>query len=805
MRRSLLNALMNFAVCCFSLALLVYVAEGKAGRTYEQFYRDAGMAQAQLVQGSVESFLRQDVPLRQFAGFGALIEPLLAGDSAVSTVLVTNERGELVFSSHDGDAPSGAAAGQADASDTRIVLPLRSKFETVGTLSLQLRLEEVSTRVVESFRPLWILVAVASVLFTLLTLVTQAASREKHPWTAAAFAATFVGVAAVVTVTLIGLYADGASAKGRALLSSLGGRLDDVTGYGLNFDQIDGLDRVFAEYRRLNSDISAVALVIDGVASVHTDAGRVGVPWSAPPGSFDYAVDIGKAGNPRSVQVAMAMPKELVHRQIADSLRNMLALFVASAFFAHFFMNLARSVQGAQGRSARDRADGAVPAPGSAPGSFPGASPGASNLGSATALGLVKPVFFLATFVEHLNYAFLPQYVQGVVQASGVSGGWTSAPFIAYYLCFAAALVPAGRAEQRHGPHRLIWAGLLLAACGLLGLALQPGGAAGFAPGFAFVVAARALSGIGQGMLFIGVQSYILRAAGNEARTRGAAVIVIGFQAGMISGMAIGSLLVSQLGPVGVFQLGAATAAAVAFYAWAVVPRLRVDAAQRGAVQEAAWRNIASTLRDLQFLRAITLIGLPAKAVLTGVILFALPLMLSKQGFGQEDIGQITMVYAACVIAASAWASRWADRSHATGGILAWGAVLSGFGVLLVSSLGWKTGALEVGQVLPATVPIVLGVVAVGVAHGFINAPIVTHVTDAPVSTRLGAGSVAATYRLLERAGHTAGPVIVGQVVAQAGSSMVALGWIGGALIVLGLLFALSGVGKADGLEPKTA
>ena len=59
------------------------------------------------------------------------------------------------------------------------------------------------------------------------------------------------------------------------------------------------------------------------------------------------------------------------------------------------------------------------------------------------------------------------------------------------------------------------------------------------------------------------------------------------------------------------------------------------------------WRDTLVMIRDSEFLRSILLIGVPAKAVLTGVVLFGLPLLLSEQGFAKEDIGQITMLYAA--------------------------------------------------------------------------------------------------------------------------------------------------------------
>ena len=53
-------------------------------------------------------------------------------------------------------------------------------------------------------------------------------------------------------------------------------------------------------------------------------------------------------------------------------------------------------------------------------------------------------------------------------------------------------------------------------------------------------------------MLFIGIQAYILAVASPEKKTQGNAIIVFGFQGGMISGMAIGSLLVNYLHPQGV-------------------------------------------------------------------------------------------------------------------------------------------------------------------------------------------------------------------------------------------------------------
>ncbi len=48
-------------------------------------------------------------------------------------------------------------------------------------------------------------------------------------------------------------------------------------------------------------------------------------------------------------------------------------------------------------------------------------------------------------------------------------------------------------------------------------------------------VVARGLTGLGQGILFIGVQTYILAKAHRDSRTKANGIIVHGFQGGMIS------------------------------------------------------------------------------------------------------------------------------------------------------------------------------------------------------------------------------------------------------------------------------
>jgi MFS family permease len=147
---------------------------------------------------------------------------------------------------------------------------------------------------------------------------------------------------------------------------------------------------------------------------------------------------------------------------------------------------------------------------------------------------------------------------------------------------------------------------------------------------------------------------------------RAAAIIVFGFNGGMIAGAAIGSLLVQDVAPVGVFAIGAVTALLLAAYAaWAIAaPPARSGAAMTFGRM---LRDIPGAFASLGFLRALLLIGAPAKAVLTGAVGFALPLLLGGLGWAPEDIGQIIMLYAAGVLLSGGAAARFVDRTQRSG------------------------------------------------------------------------------------------------------------------------------------------
>lgn len=777
--RRITDAITMFVVSGLSLLLLMYVAFGEAQRTYQQFHLEKLVAQGRVIQSAIDNFLRPGLPLKQYVGFNTRAGTILSSDPSIAAIMVLDQSGRKVFAAGDESIPLLPQSGEAKTwpagvADTRlseefvqVVLPLRNRYESVGNLAVTMPRALVTERVQSDFEPLLIVAAVLSACFGIVVSISRPHLRNRRtPWLQISYGLTFLVMACFVIGTLVNLYSDGAQAKTKALADSLGQRLTDIVGFNLNIEEIRGLDKIFGDYRRLNPDISAAGLTVNDIVTIHTDEQMVGKRWVGDKRDYQYLVDITPQDSLRDIKVAVALPVDVVFRQIIRSVKNFAALFVASAFFAGLFLQMAGSVQ----RFHRDKEQSG--------------QAGQSTPNDESALSLVKPVFFVAVFVEHLMYSFLPQFMHDTIDAWGLSSGYVSAPFMAYYLFFALALVPSGHFAQQHNPRPLMYGGLILAAIGLVALAVPSN--------FTVIMIARSLAGIGQGMLFIGVQSYILMTASPDRKTQGASIIVFGFQGGMISGMAIGSLLVSYLGPQGVFMLAAMIAGGVALYTLVLVPSIEAQESsdpRLGITLRQLGLSMIQMLRSFEFLRTMLLIGIPAKAVLTGIVIFALPLLLAKKHFPQEDIGQIIMVYAAGVILASGYVSRVVDRIGHTQSILFWGALISGIGLMMVGLIDWAPIANAPNNATMITVVLVVGVAIVGVAHGFINAPVVTHIAESELADRIGKSAATATYRFLERVGHIAGPIIVGQLFLLYGQEAQILTWVGGFVILAGVLF----------------
>lgn len=749
------NGLIMLAMAALSLGLLVYIGWSEARRTYTRFQVDKMVAQGELVLTAMDTYLRAGLPAAQFPGFRQIADSIRESDPAIAAIAVHDLNGRAIFLV--GNTATPRLSGHAGAhrfqvyenqSWLQVALPLSNRFETIGELRITMPREAV-TGIVNAYLPRLVTVAAGlAFLFGLFAFwVAGRTTDSAVSWIGTGYVLTFVIATVAVVISLLTLYEDGAQAKAQALAKSLAQRVEPVLTYGLAVEDFEGLDRMLVRYRQLNPDIKAVSITLNDTVVVSSEPATAGQTWRSDAEAYEYVVPLARDAGASEVRVIVALPVAIVSNAVLRGVKNFGALFIGSALIATLLLGVAQAV-GSR-----------------------------SNHADARQLALIRPIFFISVFCEYLPASFWPQLLQTAATEYSLGQNAASLAFATYFAVFLLSLLPTSAWVNRRGPRNAIVCGALL-----VGLAsLLPAVSADFP----ILLITRAIAGLGQGILFISVQAAVLASVPANERTRAAAVIVFGFNAGMIAGAAIGSLLVSDLTANGVFAVGAITAGLLAVYAaWsaAVLPA----SSTTGAGFRQMLRDIPRAFASLGFLRALLLIGAPSKALLTGAIGFATPLLLNGLGWAAEDIGQVIMLYAGGVLLASGPVARFVDRTGRTGATLVAGGLISAVSLFALGS----TGLWLLSPLLEAGV-IIGGVFLLGLAHGCINAPIITYVGTTGAAEQLGANGATALYRMVERVGHAMGPILAGQLLLMTSNSPVAWLWMGGVMLACTLLFAL--------------
>jgi hypothetical protein len=104
--RRVVDGITMFVVTGLSLLLLVYVGFGEGKRIYEQFQAEKLVANGQIVQNAMENYLRAGLPLKQFAGFSTLAEPIVQSLEDVDSMALYNQAGSQLSIVVDKDKPA---------------------------------------------------------------------------------------------------------------------------------------------------------------------------------------------------------------------------------------------------------------------------------------------------------------------------------------------------------------------------------------------------------------------------------------------------------------------------------------------------------------------------------------------------------------------------------------------------------------------------------------------------------------------------------------------------------------------------
>lgn len=313
-------------------------------------------------------------------------------------------------------------------------------------------------------------------------------------------------------------------------------------------------------------------------------------------------------------------------------------------------------------------------------------------------------------------------------------------------------------------------------------------GAAALLPSYPALVAARAVGGAGYALMFMSCQGYVFDHTDGANRANGMALFVGAIMVAEICAPAVGGILADRIGYRMVFLLGAGVAALAALAAQIAAAVLDdTGAGARPADADRAGKAPArfGLLGNARFLALSFLSGMPAKFLYSSFLIFLVPLLLSELGHSKSEVGRYTMLYGLLSLACAPLFARLADRHGAHFALVAGGGALTGLGLL--AALGGAGAEL-----------VMLGIGALGLGQSMSIAAqlaLVARVTEAE-ARELGAGPILGLFRLLERLGAAAGPLVAGALVAGYGAprAMALLGGFGlASSILFGLMFAAGG------------
>jgi len=312
-----------------------------------------------------------------------------------------------------------------------------------------------------------------------------------------------------------------------------------------------------------------------------------------------------------------------------------------------------------------------------------------------------------------------------------------------------------------------------------MGLAVAGNLACAMAGSLWTLALARALAGLGYGLVWMALQGFVVTLGPAGYRGRNMTSLIAGLFAGHMTGAAVGGMLASQTGPRPVFVTGALLVLAAAIALRMLLWPYR-GAGRRSGVAGVQPLAIPGTARLRPLLRdrgyAALLLGsvVPFSIAQVGLLSYALPLHFDDLGASTADVGRVIMLYGFCVIYIGPLLGRATDRSRHWKHWITAGGLVGACGLLV---LQWEPG------VWGTTLAVALLAMASCLA-GAAQTPYMLARDEARV---YGAAGATGIMRGADKFGQMLGPLVVGGLFAAVGLST-ALVWTG-VLYLAGTLF----------------
>lgn len=387
-------------------------------------------------------------------------------------------------------------------------------------------------------------------------------------------------------------------------------------------------------------------------------------------------------------------------------------------------------------------------------------------------LAKVRAPLFIFILAEEMTRPFLPGYIKSLlVPIPGLSPEIVVGLPIALFMLIVAIGQPfLGAYSERVGNRHTMLIGAGIAAFGLAATA--------FAASVLDLLVWRSLCALGYAMVFVAGQAHVLEHATTTNRAKSFSLFVGAIMVATVCGPSIGGILADNIGQRLTFGL-AALLALGSMLAVQQLPGPSTVDPNRAPPRAPNLREIGSLLLNRRFMTVTGLAAIPAKVLLTGLCFYLVPLYVLHAGSTQSVAGRILMLYAVVMVVFSPIAAAAATTRERMETLVGAGLLLSGLGGLVMLSgdgVGWVFAAaflVGVGQSMSIAA----------------QSALVREHCEREVAA-MGEPAVYGVYRLLERLGNAAGPLIAGALVMMLGyrTSFVA---IGGAVLLCGVSFLL--------------